>query len=315
MAWNSILTSLRDVLADLYPTVDDSRRVVDVAGLKPAFITFDNKAINNWYNILSEADKRDRVDDIVAVASAEYPEQVWPSAPKTRSSTATHLEKLTGAKSTLLPISFLAVGVQKARSVVRIVRSDGLLGSGFLTSDNLIITNNHVIDSIDQARGAKVQFNYELTPNNLATQVEEFKFAPENGFATSPTDQDDWSAIRIQGNANEEWGFLPLKPAIVEVDDWVNIIQHPSGGPKQIALYHNVVAYADATRVQYLTDTLPGSSGSPVFNSDWDVVALHHAARNFQEGSNSKQRFVRNEGIAINAVIGGLQKAGLMNDG
>lgn len=27
----------------------------------------------------------------------------------------------------------------------------------------------------------------------------------------------------------------------------------------------------------YLTDTLPHSSGSPVFNSEWEVVALHHA--------------------------------------
>lgn len=52
------LTNLRDVLADLYVTVQDSRRVVEDAGLRPAFIEFNNKAINNWQNILREANRR-----------------------------------------------------------------------------------------------------------------------------------------------------------------------------------------------------------------------------------------------------------------
>ena len=29
--------------------------------------------------------------------------------------------------------------------------------------------------------------------------------------------------------------------------------------------------------LEYTTDTLPGSSGSPAFNKDWEVVALHHS--------------------------------------
>lgn len=332
MAWNSTLTNLRDALADLYPTVPDSRRVVVDANLRPAFIEFDNKAINNWHNILSEADKRGKVDDIVIVASNEYPENVWLNSAKMGSLTAVrgadidrlawhsepddaHLEKLTGAKSTLLPISFLEIGLLKARSVVRIALPDGSSGSGFLTNDNLIITNNHVIASQDQARRAKVQFNYQLTPNNLAAPLEELEFDPDNGFATSPKDQHDWAAIRVQGNPAGRWGGLSLKPTAVQKDEWVNIIQHPGGGPKQIALYHNVVTYADATRVQYLTDTLPGSSGSPVFNSDWEVVALHHSGGWLKAGNNTKEKLLRNEGIAINAVIEGLKAANLIEGG
>ena len=33
---------------------------------------------------------------------------------------------------------------------------------------------------------------------------------------------------------------------------------------------------ANGTRVRYRTNTDPGSSGSPVFTMDWDLVALHH---------------------------------------
>ncbi len=31
------------------------------------------------------------------------------------------------------------------------------------------------------------------------------------------------------------------------------------------------------TRVRYTTDTEPGSSGSPCFNQNWELVALHHS--------------------------------------
>ena len=88
------------------------------------------------------------------------------------------------------------------------------------------------------------------------------------------------------------------------------IIQHPGGGQKQIALSHNVVAFADDRRLQYLTDTLEGSSGSPAFDMDWKVVALHHAGGWLREPG-TKQRVYRNEGIHINVVIDGLKTAGL----
>lgn len=74
---------------------------------------------------------------------------------------------------------------------------------------------------------------------------------------------------------------------------------------KQISLYHNIVTHTNERIVQYLTDTLKGSSGSPVFNSEWEVVALHHSGG----GSKSDEPAlmdglkIRNEGILINKII------------
>jgi len=100
---------------------------------------------------------------------------------------------------------------------------------------------------------------------------------------------------------------LSMVDAGVKVNDYVNIIQHPGGLPKQIALYHNIVTFVGGARVQYLTDTLPGSSGSPVFDSRWRVVALHHSGGYLTEpGSDRKRVFFRNEGIHINAILRGL---------
>jgi V8-like Glu-specific endopeptidase len=33
----------------------------------------------------------------------------------------------------------------------------------------------------------------------------------------------------------------------------------------------------NGTRLNYRTNTDPGSSGSPAFTMDWDIVALHHS--------------------------------------
>jgi endonuclease G, mitochondrial len=58
----------------------------------------------------------------------------------------------------------------------------------------------------------------------------------------------------------------------------VNIIQHPNGEPKQLALRENKVTGLPENRfLHYRTDTAAGSSGSPVFNDQWDLIALHHS--------------------------------------
>jgi hypothetical protein len=56
-------------------------------------------------------------------------------------------------------------------------------------------------------------------------------------------------------------------------DDVVHIIGHPEGGEKQMSM-QKVVRVTDS-EVSYLADTLPGSSGSPVFKN-WKLIALHN---------------------------------------
>jgi hypothetical protein len=55
MPWPPSLTSLQEVLAALYPTIDDSMPIIVEAGLNPAQIQLEKKALNNWYQILREA--------------------------------------------------------------------------------------------------------------------------------------------------------------------------------------------------------------------------------------------------------------------
>lgn len=327
MAWTPTLFNLRDTLADLFPFINDSIQLVRKAGLPTGKIAFDAAAYSNWFNILDYADKREKVRDLVEVAHDEYPEnQVlkqyleqgevpairgadikddidWraPTEPDT-------LEKIIGPVSTLLPISFLEVGLEKAGAVARIVREDGALGTGFLADGNLLVTNNHVLASETEAQSTKAQFNFQLSSTGLALPAHEYELAPEVAFATSAAD--DWTVVQVQDDPADQWGTIRLQRCDLQRGDRVNIIQHPMGGPKQIALYHNIVLYVGHNRIQYLTDTLPGSSGSPVFDSNWQVVALHHSGGYLREPG-TKQVYYRNEGILINAIIDGLEEAGL----
>lgn len=324
MAWERpALIDLREILARVYPTERDSRRVVVDAGLDPAQIAFDSKAILNWFAILEEAGRHaGKIEAIIAVAQTEYPESealqraaqgappavlAGPEPADWRGPTGpAQLERIIGTESALVPISFLEIGLIKARSVAKVRRDDGSSGSGFLTEDGLLITNHHVLPDESTASGSVAMFNYQQNADGLSAEVDERRFLPEDYFRTS--ESDDWSAVRAAGNPNEVWGGLKLSAADVKVGDRVNIIQHPSGLPKQISFYSNVVVFVGGDRLQYLTDTEPGSSGSPVFDRSWNVVALHHSGGWISEpgGTDPNRQSYRNEGILIDAVISGL---------
>lgn len=325
MAWNQTLANLRDVLADLYLSERESVRVVSEAGLKPVYIDFEGSAVTRWHSILRYADHNNRVADIVNVAQEEYPGNQWLDAVMHgnltavrgpdietevewgRPTDASGLEKLMGDEPTFLPIAFLEMGSRKAKAVAKIVCQHGS-GTGFLTANDLLITNHHVLADAAAAAGARAIFNYQKTADGLDAEMDEYALAPQDAFATSAAD--DWSIVRVSGQPSLRHEQLELARVELTQHDRVIIVQHPGGGYKQVAFYHNVIAFVGRGRVQYYTDTLPGSSGSPVFDHQWRVVALHHSGGWLREPGTQKS-YYRNEGIHINTVMDGLVSAGL----
>lgn len=328
--WNPALNNLINLLAGLYTEPDEAKLIVRKVNLDPARINFSGPSLVMWMRIVEEANKHLKIPDLIDIAKKDYPhigfdvldQQFKLSASfkspkfddatwKGSASLSTNLEQVIGEQPTFLPISFLETGLLRAKSVVRVENSNGV-GTGFLTHNNLLITNNHVIPDPEIAEESVIWFNYQKSPTGVDLRVEEFALDPDDIFATSPMDDgDDWTAVRIKGNPNKNWGALDLSNVSVPVNGFVNIIQHPSGTHKQIALYHNMVVYVDDSRVQYLTDTMPGSSGSPVFDSKWRVVALHHAGGWLVEPGGKKPYF-RNEGIHVKRLIHGLKHSGIL---
>jgi V8-like Glu-specific endopeptidase len=206
-------------------------------------------------------------------------------------------EKIIG-ENTLRHVNFLAQGIDAARSVA-LVRTDKWVGTGFLVADHLLMSNHHVIPSREIAESAKFWFNYALDNHGRTEQVAEFK-AKEHGFFHSDASL-DFSLVELEGHPGRDWGSLPWTFREVSLAQRVNIIQHPAGMPKQISIQNNFVKYVDTRIVQYLTSTLGGSSGSPVLNDEWQVVAVHHAGGMLRDPA-SGNFFSRNEGMRVSAI-------------
>ena len=197
------------------------------------------------------------------------------------------LEKIIGGKDTLLQVSWLLKGIKASRSVCRVLLPNGEHGTGFLLEGGYLMTNNHVIPNAEVAAKAQIEFNYEEDEFGNARKVARYNLDATT-LQVSSFVRLDYSYVRVKDNpANplQQWGYL-------EVDIFSEpqkgaptfIIQHPDGKRKQIALYDNEILSVWNDLVFYTTGTREGSSGSPVFNADWKVIALHRAGMNEEDG-------------------------------
>jgi V8-like Glu-specific endopeptidase len=67
-------------------------------------------------------------------------------------------------------------------------------------------------------------------------------------------------------------------------------------------------------RIHYRTPTEGGSSGSPVFNQQWELVGLHHKGQKDMKKLNNKGGvYDANEGIWIQTIIDEFQQCAISN--
>lgn len=253
-------------------------------------------------------------------------------------------EALIGQSNDLLSIEYLEFGIYAARSVGRIEHTDGFtFGTGFLVGQNLAMTNQHVLPTPEEARDHFFELGAEANRVGNRTPTKICAFDPERFFwsdealdiaLVAVTDEDP-DFIRL---ANFGWHALIEQQGKIKKGDPVAIIQHPLGRNKALAVHNNHFLHienggnADAF-CWYSGDTQQGSSGSPVFNRNWEVVAVHHMAvpktNAHQQVLNrsgipisqeeahrapSKIAYVANEGIRTSRIIQGLKAAALPPD-
>jgi V8-like Glu-specific endopeptidase len=205
------------------------------------------------------------------------------------------------AGSNLAPAWFLSRGAECARAIakleVRGVAHNGARGTwhgtGFLVSPNILLTNWHVLHSVEVARQASATFGYEHSAAGLLDAGVGFEVNPARLFVSN---RDlDFTFVWVDAEPGRQFGHICLARnafSVVE-GECVNIVQHPNGRPKEVAIQDNLVKRVDPEVVLYTTDTEPGSSGSCVFNNRWLPVALHHASKTSDTGE------VTNEGIRL----------------
>ena len=223
-------------------------------------------------------------------------------------------EAIWGPTIDFVGVAFLDLGRRAANAVARVAFDTGRgWGSGFMVTNGLFLTNNHVIPTAEAARDLVAEFDFELDISNNLRRKTSFSFDPGTFFMTDSVEGLDFTLIalgqRIGGAQSlPHFGYCPLsdagdKHAIGEV---VNIVQHPNGRYKEVVLRENRLVARGDEALHYVADTEPGSSGSPVFNNQWQPIALHHWGGPNLFQTDDKGRPVPreiNEGIRISSIV------------
>lgn len=217
-------------------------------------------------------------------------------------------------------VGFLAKGAQVARAVGRVAfRSGRPQGSGFLIGPGLFLTNNHVIGNPEIAQQLVLELDYELDLRGLPRSVSRFSF-DTSVFITDPVSGLDFTLIGVgppdagAPNSLEVYGWCGLTDARDKhmLGEFANIVQHPQGRHKEVVLRENRLVSRFDDALHYVADTEPGSSGSPVFNSEWDVIALHHWGGPWiqkTDDAGAPLDVEINEGVRISSIVKRIREA------
>ncbi|EPX59130.1 hypothetical protein D187_003232 [Cystobacter fuscus DSM 2262] len=223
-------------------------------------------------------------------------------------------ERIQGKTTDFVGVSWIDQARWSANTVGRVVQDTlAPLGSGVLISNRLLLTNHHVIEDAQAARELLVEFDYELDENEQPRPLTRFTFDPDTFFLTSSEDDLDFTIValgrRVLGTRDvSEFGYCPLFATGDRhvLGEFVNIVQHPDGDYKQVIIRENRLVTRLDTVMHYMADTMPGSSGSPVFNDQWEFVALHHWGEPFLESALPTGKPISkdlNEGIRTSAIV------------
>lgn len=170
----------------------------------------------------------------------------------------------------------------KARSsVCRIESPKGIgIGTGVVIPKNLLLTCNHIF-SKTQVRQAWVRFNYNADSRQLDKDLYEL----DMNFV-SYHNRPDYALVKIKDNFQQQIALHSDKT--LDSGQEIRIIHHPQGNPLVISDLGQIMQVGE-DYIDHNVKTDHGSSGAPIFNRQWELIAIHQGnvgiGRNFEPGS------------------------------
>lgn len=143
--------------------------------------------------------------------------------------------------------------------------------TGTLISDGLFISAGHCGYAVNDV----VRFDYQVDANGVAR-------APRDYLVTQIVEQEwnftyDYAIVRLGGNPGREYGHAAIAAVDPPVGSRVAIIQHPARERKKLHA-GPVLDYSSPVGTNWFrhqVDTVGGSSGSGVLNTDGQLVGIH----------------------------------------
>lgn len=326
-----LTTMERDALADALESAYYNQSVLEQfiffgLGENPDSVAAPGTLPARVMEVIRWAEGRGRTDELVRAAHEGNPgnprlQQFWHGylGSTQRQVTRDALERLTSSAIDLKnPVKWRDQMARAESCVCRILVDDTPAGTGFLAGPGLVITNHHVIERCDEAQ-IQAEFGYRIAADGKLEDGERHAVTGP-ALARQPYSSVDGQYPRtaLPGPDELDYAVLPVggQPELAMVDGrargtlapsaaprlspgaLITIIQHPLGERLQFAYDQVIEINGNQTRVTYKVQTRKGSSGSPCFDADWNLVALHHGG----DPRTGVQIGEYNEGIPITAI-------------
>jgi V8-like Glu-specific endopeptidase len=227
------------------------------------------------------------------------------------------LEKVFGTER-FQSLGWFKDALERCRAVARIEdQYEEGIGTGFLVEGTalhasfppiVLMTNAHVIPDAISQEDAFITFRAlgdASDPKDRRHQVQDVLW-------TSPREELDATIVSLKSAPP---GVAPcptarvLPPLKSEPPPRAFIVGHPSGRVlPMFSVQDNLMLDYDDTRVHYRAPTEPGSSGSPVFDRKWKLIALHHAGSDEMPMLHGGGTYQANEGIWVGRIKEAVQK-------
>jgi V8-like Glu-specific endopeptidase len=174
------------------------------------------------------------------------------------------------------PIAALARPIGRIDVVLRHRKTGEEIGAsctGSLLADNYILTNHHCLPTEGEFEPVKASILLDY----LALDG---KTAKRYVIAAKPVEWNatlDYALVKAEGEPNAAYGAVKLQFAPGLPGQSLMVIHHPLGRPKMMSRFRCLALreQPEATELRHRCDTLGGSSGSLIFNTRGEIVALH----------------------------------------
>ncbi len=206
-------------------------------------------------------------------------------------------------------------------------------GTGLLVHPDLVLTNHHVMQPVRDGSVSRdnvaFRFDYRAFPDGselvgetrcgLAPTWDVDRSPPSpqdeivDGAEPAP-DQLDYTLVRLARRVGDspigskdpdaprrDWFRVAAEVPAVVAGESLLVMQYPSDLRLQLAVGSVLSFSAGGTRVRHDARTLGGSSGSPCFDANLSLVAIHHAGDpDYREGHQAAY----NQAIPLGRILG-----------